>query len=338
MNYLNLLICPACGNKLNNNLNTLVCTKCHKKYKIENGIPLLFYYSAHRVPSPSRERVRMRVDVTDIIKSFYENTPFPNYEDLDSKASLKVKAEKGVFARLLDNQIPFRAKILEVGCGTGQLSNFLGISGGRTVIGTDICLNSLKLGFNFKKKNAINNVAFVQMNLFKPVFKPESFDIIICNGVLHHTGDPYGGFQSISKLVKKGGYIIIGLYHTYGRIPTDIKRFIFNKTNDRFKFLDVRLRDKSVGDVRKNTWFLDQYKNPHESKHTIREVLKWFDHNGFKFINSIPNSKPFESFSDNDKLFGTHDCGSYLDNLVVDLGMFFNGTKEGGFFIMIGMK
>ena len=51
------------------------------------------------------------------------------------------------------------------------------------------------------------------MNLFRPVFKAETFDVVICSGVLHHTSDPLTGFQSISKLVKKGGYIIIGLYN-----------------------------------------------------------------------------------------------------------------------------
>ena len=35
------------------------------------------------------------------------------------------------------------------------------------------------------------------MNLFKPCFKPEQFDVVLCNGVLHHTADPWGGFQSI---------------------------------------------------------------------------------------------------------------------------------------------
>lgn len=329
MNNLDLITCPACSGKLKNYNKNLICGKCHKKYKVEDGIPLLFY---------SKEWDSAKEDVTEKIKFFYEKIPFPNYEGLDSKLSLKAKAEKGVFAHLLDEQISFRTKILEVGCGTGQLSNFLGMSGSRTVVGTDMCLNSLKLGHKFKEKNDINNVTFVQMNLFNPIFKPESFDFIVCNGVLHHTGDPYLGFQSISKLVKKDGYIIIGLYHKYGRIPTDIKRIIFYVSNNRFKFLDVRLRNKNISDIRKNTWFLDQYKNPHESKHTIGEVMRWFDKCGYKFINSIPASKPLVSFSQNEKLFLVHDGGNNFDNFITDIGMLFNRNKEGGFFIMIGQK
>ena len=65
-------------------------------------------------------------DVTERIKEFYEETPFPNYDDFDSAASLIDKAKRGVFARLLDEQIPFGTRILEAGCGTGQLSNLVG--------------------------------------------------------------------------------------------------------------------------------------------------------------------------------------------------------------------
>ena len=65
-----------------------------------------------------------------MVKSFYEENPFPNYDDIDSEWSLREKAEQGVFARLLDDQLPANAKVIEIGCGTGQLSNFLGLKVG----------------------------------------------------------------------------------------------------------------------------------------------------------------------------------------------------------------
>lgn len=170
------------------------------------------------------------------------------------------------------------------------------------------------------------------MNLFMPVFKEESFSFVICNGVLHHTSDPFGGFMSISRLVKKGGYIIIGLYNKYGRILTDIRRIIFNVFDDRLKFLDSRLMRKDVGENKKHTWFMDQYKNPHESKHTIAEVLGWFEKTGFDFVNSIPKSKAFESFSKDEELFKSNSQGNGFDHFIVQSGLMFTGAKEGGFF------
>ena len=62
------------------------------------------------------------------MKSFYEETPFPNYDDFDSVGSLIEKARQGRFAKLLDDQVPPGTRILECGCGTGQLTNFLSIA------------------------------------------------------------------------------------------------------------------------------------------------------------------------------------------------------------------
>jgi SAM-dependent methyltransferase len=324
-----LIICPACGQNLNSVEGEFQCSVCARKYPSESGIPLLF------LPN---EWDASKEDVTEVIKSFYEETPFPNYEDADSIWRLKEKAEKGVFARLLDEQIPLQATVLEVGCGTGQLSNFLAIRAERAVFATDICLNSLKLGQEFKERNQLGNLVFLQMNLFRPVFKPETFDVVIGNGVLHHTSDPFLGFKSIAKLVKRGGFIIVGLYNKYGRLTTDMRRFIFRISDNRFQFLDPRLKESSLSDKRKRTWFMDQYKNPHESKHTIGEILEWFKQCGFEFINSIPKAVAFESFSKEERLFEKKPSGTKVDHLIVQLNLLFTGGREGGFFIMIGCK
>lgn len=327
--YHNIFVCPGCGQGLRADGRGFQCSGCGREYLCENGILLLFYPNEW---DPAKE------DVTEAIKSFYEETPFPNYDDTDSVWRLKEKAEKGVFARLLDEQVSAEAKVLDVGCGTGQLSNFLAIEAGRTVFGADICLNSLKLGQAFKERNHLDNVTFLQMNLFKPVFKSETFDIIVSNGVLHHTSDPFLGFQTLSRLVKKGGYIVIGLYNKYGRLTTDFRRFIFKTFRNRFQFLDPRLKDGGLSDVRKKTWFRDQYRNPHESKHTIGEVLCWFDCCGFQFMNAIPKAVAFESFSPEERLFAKNPSGSKVDHFIVQTGMFFSGGREGGFFTMIGQK
>jgi SAM-dependent methyltransferase len=327
---IDILICPSCGGALNvsSDHRRIQCSECNKYFGCEKGIPLLFWPNEWD----------SKIDVIEAVKSFYEETPFPGYEDIDSSHSLRQKAEKGIFARLLDDQIPHGARILEVGCGTGQLSNFLGMTWGRTVFATDICLNSLKLGQEFKEKNQIDNVAFLQMNLFRPIFSPGSFDLVICNGVLHHTSDPFFGFRSITSLVKKGGFIIVGLYNRFGRIPTDIRRFVFRLSGNRFQFLDTRLADQSLSDMRKRIWFLDQYKNPHESKHTIGEVLRWFDQCQVEFINSIPKFTAFAPFSAQEELFKANPRGTRLDHSLAQLGMLLSGGREGGFFITIGRK
>src|SRR2546427_304110 len=157
---INIFISSACSGSLNTACNSFWCAACKTGYGSDDGIPLLFW---------PNEWEDSKTDITDTIRAFYEGSPFPNYDDLDSGWSLRQRAGKGIFARLLDDQIPYGTRILEVGCGSGQLSNFLGMAAGRKVFATDLCLNSLKLGQKFKEQNQIANVAFLQMNLFRPV-------------------------------------------------------------------------------------------------------------------------------------------------------------------------
>jgi SAM-dependent methyltransferase/uncharacterized protein YbaR (Trm112 family) len=321
-----IFACPACGEELAFKARGIQCVSCAAVFPVDGGIPLLFASDEGQTQH-----------VTDVVKVFYEENPFPNYDDLDSKQSLVEKAKRGVFARLLNEQIPQGARVLEVGCGTGQLTNFLGIRWDRQVFGSDMCLNSLRLAKAFRDRSGIRNAGFVQMNLFRPAFRPATFDVVISNGVLHHTGDPLRAFRSIARLVKPGGCILIGLYNRIGRLTTDLRRVLFRWTGDRLRVLDARMRNPNCNEARKRAWFMDQYKHPRESKHSFDEVIDWFESNGFEFLFSIPkiDSSPF---SEQEKLFEAHDKGTKLSRLAAQVEMLLAGGADGALFIMIGRK
>ena len=322
-----LFSCPNCHGKVSFSVTRFTCHQCRQSYEVIDNIPRLFL---------SNEWHPSKSDVTETIKAFYEKVPFPDYDDDDNTWSLIEKARRGVFAQSLDEQIPYDSRILDCGCGTGQLTNFLSLPG-RTVIGTDICLNSLRMGQKFKEKNDLEGSFFVQMNLFRPCFVPASFDLVIANGVLHHTSDPFAGFQSIAELVRADGYIIVGLYHRYGRRWTDMRRVIFRATGEKLQFLDRRLRDKTISRDRRWAWLQDQYRNPHESTHTVGEVLGWLERTGFRFIRSIPGTIPFMGLRESTMLFERERYGTRWERMMTDLGMLLGG-REGGFFIVIGRR
>lgn len=326
--HADIFVCPGCASGLLFYDNEIECRACEARYPVVDNIPLLF--GKHEGSSDKR-------DVTQRVKDFYEENPFPNYEDFDDIAGLIQKAKKGVFAKLLDEQLPFNIRVLECGCGTGQLSNFLSIAQ-REVFGVDMSLNSLKLGEAFRERNGLRRAHFLQMNLFNLAFRQEVFHVVISNGVLHHTYDPYLAFQNISKLVKPGGYILVGLYHKYGRLLTDFRRQVFNLSYNNFKFLDGRLVNDKIGATKREIWFADQYQNPHESKHTIGEVLGWFKRTGFEFVRSIPKSNLGSHFSSSEKLFVPEKSGNRLERFLIEISLTFTGTEEGGFFIMVGRK
>jgi SAM-dependent methyltransferase len=322
----NLLACPVDGGSLTRTAKGFICADGQHIYQVKDSIPLLF--------APNNG---MADDVTDVVKSFYEDTPFPNYDDLDSRDTLARKANHGIFARLLNEQIPHGAMVLEAGCGTGQLSNFLGMSWGRTVIGADLCINSLRLARTFRDRFSIENAQFVQMNLFRPPFLDGAFDFVISNGVLHHTTDPEGGFRSLVHKVKPGGHIIIGLYNSLGRLPTDWRRSCIRAFGNSAAKLDSRLRGLNLNEGRWQAWFRDQYKHPHESKHGYGEVIRWFEAAGVDYISSIPRIDGV-SLSEDENLFVARRKGSALDRGWIQLQMLLEGGVDGGLFIMIGRK
>lgn len=324
-----LFSCPLCGNLLTIETAspTIVCSSCGELYGVEEGIPELF-----------RANQWQGADVTPRMRAFYERTPFPNYEALDSIEKLKRKAREGLFARMLDEQIPADAVVLDAGCGTGQLANFLASVPKRTVVGADLCRRSLALARGFQLAHDIDNVAFVRMNLFRPALARCSFDLVISNGVLHHTSRPFEGFRSLAALVRPGGHILVGLYNRFGRLATNLRRPLLRLTGGRLGWLDPRLRAPELGRQRRQAWFEDQYRNPHESLHSIGEVLGWLDRAGFDFASAIPAPTAFSRFSAESRLFGRGDPGTRLDRFLVQAGMIFSGLREGGLFVVIGRK
>jgi SAM-dependent methyltransferase len=324
-----LLRCPEDGTVVtwDEKAQQLFCRAGRHAYPTGERIPRLF---APTQWPPGK------CDVTEIVKAFYEETPFPNYDGMDTRDSLRAKTAAGLFGRLLDQQVPLRAKILEIGCGTGQMSNFLGMGRGRTVISCDVCLNSLRLASDFRDRFSIGNTHFVQANLFRPPFAPAGFDLVISNGVLHHTGDCAAAFAAIGPLVKPGGHIMIGLYNHLGRLTTLWRRWLIDRLGGAGDWIGYRARDAGEA-ARRRAWFMDQYKHPHETRHSMSEVLEWFAAAGFDYTASIPVIGDREPAVDM-PLFELQSPGSRLDRLSAEIDMLLSGGSDGGLFVMFGRR
>ena len=272
-------------------------------------------------------------ELTETQSDFYNDIKFPNYDDIDDFGSLIDKASKSIFAKKLDDEIPMNSKVLEAGCGTGQLSLFLSRFS-RQIYSIDLSKGSLIEGEKFRKKNLIKNVFFYKMNIFKLCFKRETFDIVVSNGVIHHTANPEDAFTNLVSVLKKNGIIIIGLYHTYGRLITKIRQKLIAIFGDWMKFTDSRFK-KNISNSKKYAWFLDQYKNPSEKTYTLKEVYSWFEKNNIEFISSIPFNYTNES-----KLLEKKEKKLNLSLFFEELSqaISYKQIKEGGFFIIIGKK
>ena len=113
---------------------------------------------------------------------------------------------------------------------------------------------------------------------------------------------------------------------------------IFRLTGGRGKWLDAYLRSRKMSAEKRRAWFSDQYRHPHESKHTIGEVLDWFDQCGLEFVRGIPSVTAGEGGLARGNLFEPTERGTALDHFLVQTREIVTGSREGGFFIMIGRK
>jgi SAM-dependent methyltransferase len=181
------------------------------------------------------------------------------------------------------------------------------------------------------------------MNLFRPALARESFDVVLCNGVLHHTSEPYEGFQGLIPLVKPGGFFVLGLYNRFGRLLTDARRAFFRVTKNRYRWVDPIHRAMGPSNLaaledKRRAWFADQYCHPHESKHSFGEVLQWFDKNDIEFIRGVPSVTPRTESIEDACLFDPRPRGNALHHFLAQMREVVAGSREGGFFVMIGRK
>ena len=276
--------------------------------------------------------------VTKKVTNFYKDSPFPNYKTEDNKGTILIKGDQNILTSQFKKFIGYNKNVLEVGCGTGQISNYFSIGTNNNVVGLDPTIESLNLASDFAKNNDIQNVKFVNADIFDDVLKDNFFDFIWCSGVLHHTKNPYNAFQIITKSLKDEGYILIGLYNKIGRIRTIVRNFFYKIFGENFlKIVDPTLRNLKNDKEEQKAWIRDQYIHPVESLHTIDEVLEWFNNNDIEFVNSVPSC----DFNDDNfqNLFKKQSLGNLYSRIMNQISMIFTRLgSDGGLFILIGKK
>ena len=72
---------------------------------------------------------------TKKVTEFYDEKPFPNYKNDDNKNTILNKGDKNFLANQFKKFIGYKKNVLEVGCGTGQLSNYFAIGTNNNIVG-----------------------------------------------------------------------------------------------------------------------------------------------------------------------------------------------------------
>jgi len=155
--------------------------------------------------------------------------------------------------------------ILDVGCGTGVVTNLFALKYKSNFVGIDFS-DAAVYANDFAKRNNITNAKFIKTDLFDYTPK-QGYDIIICQSVLTHIPDHLDAIEKLKALLSPNGVIIVSIYNPWGKI---VKKFLnINYKNDRLK--------------------LDQESNPYEVTFSHIQMLDMW--NGYKLLQVYPSIK-----------------------------------------------
>ena len=159
--------------------------------------------------------------VSQEVQKFYDRFPYPRpVDDLESYRRIWNDRKK----RMADFHLFWPAQsyredfsVLVAGCGTSQAAKYAMRWPQARVTGIDFSATSLGRTEDLKRKYHLRNLNVQQLPVEKAAELGESFDQIVCTGVLHHLVDPDAGLRALRSVLNPNGAMHIMVYAPYGR-------------------------------------------------------------------------------------------------------------------------
>jgi Flp pilus assembly protein TadD/2-polyprenyl-3-methyl-5-hydroxy-6-metoxy-1,4-benzoquinol methylase len=172
--------------------------------------------------------------VSNQVREQYEENPYPRWQNKiiirpTSVPQFLILNFPQVQSLLTD--WPKETQILVAGCGSGKQPIEIARSHpDARVLAVDLSLTSLAYAERRRQELNISNLSFAQADILKMGSLDNHFDIIHCTGVLHHMENPQVGWEILTRLLKKNGFMRIGLYSKAARKAiVSARKFISKK-------------------------------------------------------------------------------------------------------------
>ncbi len=195
------------------------------------------------------------------IKAFYDKIQFPGPYTHDQMIQAS-ECTDNVFLKFIEQYLRPGQQVLDAGCGSGLISNLFAKKFASDFTAVDFS-NSIKFGEAYAKQHGITNIFWAQEDLTAMKIQ-QQFDLVICQGVLHHVPEYKKVLSLLKNATKTGGILLLGLYHPYGKI---LKKYF--KLNYGSKILEI-----------------DQEQNALELSFSFDQVLDLCQ--DLEFLNSTP--------------------------------------------------
>ncbi len=248
-----------------------------------------------RTPAPT--------DKSDEVHAFYESHPYPApIYNLDRHRELYRNPDRRRAASLLlwptEGQRANR-EILIAGCGTSQAAIHALREQEARVTAIDVSETSLRHTRDLQQKYGLRNLDLHRLAIENVRELDQTFDQIVCTGVLHHLPDPDAGLQSLRSVLAPHGAMHLMVYATYGRagiyMMQDYCRLLgVGATEAELRDLGATIAALSsdhpivgvarrAADFRRPDALADALLHPQDRAYTVPQLYAWLERCGLSF-------------------------------------------------------
>jgi ubiquinone/menaquinone biosynthesis C-methylase UbiE len=140
-------------------------------------------------------------------KRHYDSHPFDAITAEDELEPRRIQPKP--FLEFCKRHLKDKMSVAEIGCGPGRGTMYLSAHD-RHVTAIDISATSLA-----RARKRAPSAKFVRATAMALPFCGECFDIVVSDGVIHHTPDAHAAFLESVRILRHGGYFYLGIYNRY---------------------------------------------------------------------------------------------------------------------------
>jgi 2-polyprenyl-3-methyl-5-hydroxy-6-metoxy-1,4-benzoquinol methylase len=208
-------------------------------------------------------RSTQQQDYEAFYEGFFEEKDLEAY-DRDRRMNIR----RDTLNQYLAQHFPNKAKILDVGCGLGDVLNDIERQFNHELHGMDYAQSNVKVA----QKRLEGKASIIQGNIYDLPYESDSFDLALCLEVLEHIEDDQRAIREIARVLKPGGVLIAAVPYTYywPQYQTLLGHFR-HYTRESFT---ARMKDNGFSEV---VDYLPNYHNWHQA-YTRRYTLARAQH------------------------------------------------------------
>jgi len=185
------------------------------------------------------------------VKNFYSKLKFPGLYTIDDLSYYDHEIVNP-FIRSYTQVVRPGMQILDVGCGSGFITNLIARKFSSCSIDAVDFSDAIDYAATFSRQHGIKNVNYFKKDIFE--FNGRNYDLIISNGVIHHIPEYACAVEHIKSMLSPQGQLVMGVYIKSG------------------KFLKKLINIKYRNDI----LYVDQEQAPFEVAFTNKEFLRLF--------------------------------------------------------------